>query len=48
MEHLDTGVLRWERRITLPDGTVAINPTAPGPSGLRSIHSGADWGYASR
>lgn len=25
-EQLDTGVLRWGRRITLPDGTVAIDP----------------------
>jgi hypothetical protein len=26
MEQLDTGVLRWGRRVTLPDGTVAIDP----------------------
>lgn len=26
MEQLDTGVLRWGRRITLPDGSVAIDP----------------------
>ena len=33
MEQLDTGVLRWGRRITLSDGTVAIDPTLePGPS----------------
>jgi len=33
MEQLDTGVLRWGRRITLPDGTVAIDPTLePGPA----------------
>ena len=33
MEQLDTGGLRWGRRTTLSDGTVAINPTLePEPS----------------
>jgi hypothetical protein len=32
-EQLDTGVLRWGRRVTLPDGTAAIDPTIrPGPA----------------
>jgi hypothetical protein len=32
-EQLDTGVLRWGQRVTLPDGTVAIDPTLePEPS----------------
>ncbi|TVR25476.1 MAG: hypothetical protein EA387_03865 [Nitriliruptor sp.] len=32
-EQLDTGVLRWGRRITLPDGTAAIDPSIhPGPA----------------
>jgi hypothetical protein len=32
-EQLDTGVLRWGRRITLPDGTTAIDPSIhPGPA----------------
>lgn len=26
-EQLDTGVLRWGRRVTLPDGTAAIDPS---------------------
>lgn len=32
-EQLDTGVLRWGRRIALPDGTTAIDPSIhPGPA----------------
>ncbi|MCA1784188.1 MAG: hypothetical protein LC679_19050 [Intrasporangiaceae bacterium] len=32
-EQLDTGVLRWGRRVTLPDGTTAIDPSIrPGPA----------------
>ena len=34
MEQLDTGALRWGRRVTLHDGTVAIDPMlAPEPAG---------------
>lgn len=40
MEQLDTGVLLWGRRITLEDGTVAIDPTLePGPSSPFSVSS---------